>query len=73
MHSKAVKAARTKLQGRAKLGWSDRDYVGVIKGGSRRIGHKLRGAVYRTLTVRRYRDLEMIGAGQSGGVCLALQ
>ena len=54
-HSKAVKAARTKLQGRAKLGWSDREYVAVIKGGPRRIGHKPTVRVYRKLTVRRYR------------------
>ena len=53
MHSKGVKAA--KLQGRAKLGWSDREYVAVIKGGSRRIGHKRAVRVYRKLTVRRYR------------------
>ena len=31
MLSKTVKAARTKLQGCAGLGWSDREYVAVIK------------------------------------------
>ena len=36
MHSKAVEAARTReISDR-----SDREYVAVIKGGSRRIGHK---------------------------------
>ena len=42
MHSKVVEAAGCKDC--AKLGWSDREYVAVIKGGPRRIGLKLRGA-----------------------------
>ena len=71
MHSKVVEAAGCKDC--AKLGWSDREYVAVIKGGPRRIGLKRAVRIYRKLTVRRYRAFEMIGAGQSGGVCLALQ
>ncbi len=72
MHSKAVKAARTKLQGWCKARICPIPSMSpLLKAARDAWGINCAVRVYRKLAVRRYLAFEMIGAGQSGGACLA--